>query len=328
MKITPIPVGVVGENWANIHDPVERRRAQNRIAQRGYRRRLRKGEERNTAQASAATLPSPPQQQHDQVLPPPPLSLPPPLQSYSLHPPTPPTLPSDVSPYTSPADPLMFTGEPWDPPLSLDVLFPDPVAYSAYPSPLALPLPDLLHEPTPGLTPEPTSSGSPTLTSTTEGRSGPAHGHTALHRAALHGHESVLAVLLRAGGDPSLPDSAGWTPLHLAARQGHTRVVQLLLTSDVHHRGAVNRTTRRGETAFHLAVQARQHAVVRVLLEHPASYYSVNAQDCWGRTPLHLACESNQQELVEMLILAGAQLDIRDFEDQTPLHSACLGGSH
>lgn len=29
---------VLGENWANISDPVERRRAQNRIAQRGYRK--------------------------------------------------------------------------------------------------------------------------------------------------------------------------------------------------------------------------------------------------------------------------------------------------
>ncbi|KAE8422656.1 hypothetical protein BDV36DRAFT_244949 [Aspergillus pseudocaelatus] len=31
-------VQVVGENWANIDDRVERRRAQNRIAQRGYRK--------------------------------------------------------------------------------------------------------------------------------------------------------------------------------------------------------------------------------------------------------------------------------------------------
>ncbi|KAJ5214974.1 hypothetical protein N7468_010653 [Penicillium chermesinum] len=30
---------ILGENWAKISDPVERRRAQNRVAQRGYRKR-------------------------------------------------------------------------------------------------------------------------------------------------------------------------------------------------------------------------------------------------------------------------------------------------
>ncbi|OJJ42485.1 hypothetical protein ASPZODRAFT_76702, partial [Penicilliopsis zonata CBS 506.65] len=53
---------------------------------------------------------------------------------------------------------------------------------------------------------------------------------------------------------------------------------------------------------------------------------AVNAQDWWGCTPLHLACEANHQELVEILVQAGAQLELRDFDGQTPLHSACMGG--
>lgn len=150
-----------------------------------------------------------------------------------------------------------------------------------------------------------------------------AHGHIALHRAALYGNESVLAVLLQAGADPTLSDSAGLTPLYLAAQHGHAGVVQLLLASGSRPHDRVSQVTHTGETVLHLAVQAQQPVVVRILLEHSAC--AVNNQDWWGRTPLHLACESNQQELVEMLVHAGAQLDIRDFEGQAVLHSACMG---
>lgn len=175
------------------------------------------------------------------------------------------------------------------------------------------PAPPLLH--TPRGTPESTGS------STTRGPDG-AHGHTALHRAALYGHESVLAVLLQAGADPALPDSTGFTPLHLAAQQGHAGVVRLLLSSSP-PRDLISWVTRKGETALHIAVQAQQPGVVRVLIEHSAR--AVNDQDWWGRTALHMACESNQQELVEMLVYAGAQLDIPDFEGQTRVYDACIG---
>ncbi|KAJ5214973.1 hypothetical protein N7468_010652 [Penicillium chermesinum] len=168
--------------------------------------------------------------------------------------------------------------------------------------------------PTPRMTPE--SNGS-------SPRSFDSHGHTALHRAALYGHESVLAVLLQAGADHTLPDSTGLTPLHLATKQGHISVVNLLLTSDPQPWNIVSQVTHTGESALHLAVQAKQPAVLRVLLEHSGRV--VNAQDWLGRTALHMACESNQQELVEMLVQAGAQLDIRDFEGQPLLHSACMG---
>ena len=161
--------------------------------------------------------------------------------------------------------------------------------------------------------------------STSPPRSTDAHGHTALHRAALHGHKSVLAVLLQAGADPTLPDSSGLTPLHLATQQGHTQEVQLLLSSGSSQPWEVIRqVTHTGETALHLAVLAGQPAVLRILLEH--STRAVNFQDWLGRTALHMACESNQSKCVEMLVQAGAQLDIRDFEGQSLLHSICMGG--
>lgn len=77
-----------------------------------------------------------------------------------------------------------------------------------------------------------------------------------------------------------------------------------LLLSSSPPRDLISWVTRTGETALHIAVQAQQPGVVRVLIEH--SVRAVNGEDWWGRTALHMACESNQQEFVEMLVQAGA----------------------
>ncbi|KAJ5674933.1 uncharacterized protein N7477_004867 [Penicillium maclennaniae] len=338
---------VLGENWASISDPVERRRAQNRIAQRGYRKRLRKEEEslaqnsqkssraKTTIEPAARTPPSPsdsrlPQNQAPQqaaASTTQPASKQRQSESYPYPNPhqqqqTPPSLPYDLHPYTSQLDCVALTGRPWTPSLEEGL---DPAIFD-----IKTPVSDLVHSNYHKLPSQCFHSS----TKTAQFYSPPAppllprgieaaHGHTALHRAAIYGNESVLAVLLQAGADPTLSDSAGLTPLHLAAYQGHTGIVQLLLASGPQPHDIVSQPTRTGETALHLAVQAHQPVMVRILLEHSTS--SVNKQDWWGRTALHMACESNQYELVEMLVHAGAQLDIRDFEGQTLLHSACMG---
>ncbi|KAJ6023713.1 hypothetical protein N7540_004510 [Penicillium herquei] len=354
-----ITAPVLGENWANISDPVERRRAQNRIAQRGYRKRLRKMEEEaaqnkqnnNRTKTSVEPInrlpPSPPeaklpqpqitkQEQLPAITTPPPSR--PSSQPYALphpHQSQTPRLP-DLHQYTPHLDHVTYTGRPWTP-SSMEEEANQPIFHMktprsdpAYSTSHKLPQP--FHPSTeagllcsPPVPPVPAPLPTPRVSPETSDlpRSGDtSHGHTALHRAALYGHESVLTVLLQAGADPTLPDSTGLTPLHLAAQQGHARVVQLLLSHGPQHQDMVSQATSTGETSLHLAVQAQQPAVARVLIEHSAR--AVNDQDWWGRTALHMACESNQQELVEMLVHAGAQLDIRDFEGQTLLHSACM----
>jgi uncharacterized protein len=68
-------------------------------------------------------------------------------------------------------------------------------------------------------------------------------GATALHYAAVHGHESCVKVLLRAGIQHSIQDCVslfrqhtvsyppqnGWTPLHIAARSGRLETLVALL---------------------------------------------------------------------------------------------------
>lgn len=66
--------------------------------------------------------------------------------------------------------------------------------------------------------------------------------------------------------------------------------------------------------------------IVKELLGHGARY---EAQDRFGNTALHLACDSGSVDTVQQLLGPGrkASVRIRNREGQTPLHVAVLGGS-
>ncbi|KAJ7638970.1 ankyrin repeat-containing domain protein [Roridomyces roridus] len=55
------------------------------------------------------------------------------------------------------------------------------------------------------------------------------HGRTALHIAALKGHEELVRMLCDFEADVNLSDNKGNTPLHYASSWGHIPIVQLLI---------------------------------------------------------------------------------------------------
>ena len=118
-----------------------------------------------------------------------------------------------------------------------------------------------------------------------------------MNGAAFHGHWRLCQFLCERGGDANLADSAtGETPLHSAlssARPGHDLVVRVLLANGADP----NRTTIPGvETGAFM-------------------------RDCRtrGETPLHRAAAFASEETVQLLLDAGARVDVKDANGDSPL---------
>lgn len=58
------------------------------------------------------------------------------------------------------------------------------------------------------------------------------------------------------------------------------------------------------------------------MLDNPEKKYSLDAKDEDGRSAVHLACivDKNAEAILEKLINAGANVNCRDQEGNSPLH--------
>jgi len=128
-----------------------------------------------------------------------------------------------------------------------------------------------------------------------------AWGETPLIWAAQKGHASVIELLLTKGADINARSLNGWTGLHYAASAGHANVVELLISkgadisaSDFHQ----------GLTLLHYAARGGHVDVAKVLISKGVD---VNAKDNYGRSPLDLAKQQRQKEMVELLRKHGAK---------------------
>jgi ankyrin repeat protein len=92
-------------------------------------------------------------------------------------------------------------------------------------------------------------------------------GNAGLHIAMRNRNANWVGYLLSKGADPNLGDANGDTPLILAARRGFPEGAARMLMK----RADVDKANKLGETALIVAVQQRQTAIVRMLLEAGAS---------------------------------------------------------
>jgi ankyrin repeat protein len=128
-----------------------------------------------------------------------------------------------------------------------------------------------------------------------------------LNGAAFHGHWRLCKYLLEQGADPNHPlPETGETPLHACLsksdRVAYDRVLAVLLS----HGANPNVATKPG---------VETEAFMR---------------DCRtkGETPLHRAAAFGGLEAIQMLLDAGATVDARDANGDTPLSWASWYGRH
>ncbi|KAM3862137.1 uncharacterized protein ankrd50l [Diretmus argenteus] len=135
-------------------------------------------------------------------------------------------------------------------------------------------------------------------------------GRTALRAAAWGGHEEILQTLLDYGAQVDKADREGRTALIAAAYMGHREAVEILLD----HNANVNLADGDGRTALSVAALCVPTAagvkgygeVASLLLERGAD---PGHRDCDGMTPLLLAAYEGHEDIVELLLEAGADVD-------------------
>lgn len=92
-------------------------------------------------------------------------------------------------------------------------------------------------------------------------------GEAALHIVTKSRDAPWMAFLLQNGADPNVRDNEGNTPLILAASTGYAEGVRLMLAGKAN----IDAVNARGQTGLFKAVELRDLATVRLLLEQGAS---------------------------------------------------------
>jgi ankyrin repeat protein len=173
-----------------------------------------------------------------------------------------------------------------------------------------------------------------------------AQGVSALLLAVYNGH-TVIRDFLRSGLELDLPEAAavgdvprleellgddpklaaeransrsadGWPLLHLAAAFADEPTVRALLDAgaDVHQ---VSGTPMRNQALHAVLALSKDAGVTRLLIERGAN---VNAAQTAGYRPLHQAAVVGREDLVRMLLKAGADRTARCDRGKTPAEYA------
>jgi len=151
-----------------------------------------------------------------------------------------------------------------------------------------------------------------------EGRVG---GREALWAASLAGDDAKAQALLDAGTLADEPDCSDGdrTALHIASRAGHLKVVRALMGGGAE----VNKAAAGGETPLCTAVAAGHLQVCRALIEGGAHI----CDRTYGFTLLHLAAAGSNSIMVQLLVVAGADVKaVESSSGSTALHVAAEEG--
>ncbi len=165
-------------------------------------------------------------------------------------------------------------------------------------------------------------------------------GRVPLHYAAYNGKLDVVKYFVDEGKvDVNLRDNDGQVPLHSASWSGHLDVVEYLIS-----KGAdINAKDKDGKTPLDVATDQKHNDVVgclqQILNEQLLAAVqdgdfnkvkdlvnqgaNINIKDNDDKTPLHYASQSfHHLDIVKYLISKDADIDAKDNNDRTPLDVA------
>ncbi|XP_075886072.1 protein phosphatase 1 regulatory subunit 12A isoform X4 [Nelusetta ayraudi] len=171
-------------------------------------------------------------------------------------------------------------------------------------------------------------------------------GLTALHQACIDDNVDMVTFLVENGAGINQPDNEGWIPLHAAASCGYLDIAEYLISQGANV-GVVN---SEGETPLDIAeeeameellqneinrqgvdIEAARKEEERIMLRDARQWLNSgqvldvrHAKS--GGTSLHVAAAKGYLEVLKLLIQAGYEVNIKDYDGWTPLHAAAHWG--
>ena len=155
--------------------------------------------------------------------------------------------------------------------------------------------------------------------------------HRALHYAVLRRDAAMVRMLMEAGADARkgiYPHRDATTALVLARERGYADIVAIIEEEEQRRREAAscpNVTVSPVQEQIAGAIRAGDRAEALRLLEADESL--IRACDREGATPLHVAAEAADEELVAWLLDRRANPRKQDLKGRTPLDRAALAAS-
>lgn len=144
-------------------------------------------------------------------------------------------------------------------------------------------------------------------------------GYTGLHLAVCNLQHDILQALLDAGVDPNIKGPDDYTALGMAVLNMHNQCVEVL---SKHPKTNLNETYSSSDrTALHEAVEAKNSQALATLLNSGAD---PNVKDCFETTPLFKAIDRSDIQAVQRLVWhSSIDINVRCGADgSTALHLA------
>ena len=147
------------------------------------------------------------------------------------------------------------------------------------------------------------------------------HGCSALHIASQNGSVDVVKILLDKGALTHHTDFQGRTALLHSAQSSDARCFDTL----IFHGSDVATADSQGYTAWHLAAESRNLAVLKILAEINSTGMSSVTLD--ATTPLLCAARVGSREVIDFLLSLGDNIEARDIHNHSALHFAVNANS-
>ncbi|KAM9339302.1 uncharacterized protein asb2a.1 [Symphorus nematophorus] len=130
--------------------------------------------------------------------------------------------------------------------------------------------------------------------------------------AAQHGHSDIIKLLAKRGADVNAQAADGASPLFEACKNGHVDAMDALLSL----KADVNRSTKSGLLPLHVAVQNSHSRIVSTLIPVTSRVRVQNS----GISPLHIAAEKNWDDIMELLIQSGFDVNAKLSDDRSRMY--------